>query len=206
MGCLGEIDHHVSAEDHVERAPHWPSFDQVQGTETHEITGWRGNAPFPSLFAGLRPFLNEVRRHFFDLGPREQAGPGSCEYRLIDISRENLQVVPSQAVIELEQGHRDRIGLLAGRAARRPDPDAVAGTRAGQNVRRDLRPERLKMTLLAKEARDIRGKRRDQVRNLGGAAFTIEHRQIGSEFGASRRAQTPDEPRLHHGALACRNA
>jgi hypothetical protein len=64
---------------------------------------------------------------------REQSPLGDGEAALVDVGREDAQAdIPSETLRRVVGRHRDRVGLLAGAAARDPDPDLVAGPRDPQ--------------------------------------------------------------------------
>jgi hypothetical protein len=121
-GGRGEVDQHVAAHHEIPRAPRWlrRRLDQVVAQEHHRRLqrGVHGEAavgrdePAPALVVG-------------DVAHRERAVHAAArrgQRGLVDVGREHVEVAA-----DAPPDHRQRVGLLAGRAAGDPDRDRARG-------------------------------------------------------------------------------
>jgi hypothetical protein len=76
-----------------------------------------------------------------------------------DIAGEDLNRCRSRSIPQtLKQANGDGIGLLAGRAARNPDANGIAGRLSRQDLRKNLISQRAKNVGFPKEAGDMNQK------------------------------------------------
>ena len=125
-----EIDHQVTAGDEIESGERWV-FHEIMLREQAHLSEILRHAVGPV-------FLNEVLRQALvgDVGCDRSGidpGAGDLDRTFIDIGREDLDGTrapgPPQPFL---QEDRDRIGLLAGRAAGDPDTDRLRERRIGK--------------------------------------------------------------------------
>jgi hypothetical protein len=143
----------VAAENEIERA--------VRHDLSHVFLPKRYSLPDlvadPEDAVVLERCLTERRRELTQASRRVTASLGSGDHRLVDVGRE--EVHPHARVVrrDLEIPYdRDRVGLLAGRAPRAPNPNtppACAGGRLGV-LGKDLASYPLEDRAIAMKARD----------------------------------------------------
>src|SRR5690606_23082806 len=126
---LVEVDRHVAAEYGVERSLHWPGSDQVERLERDQVAYGGGHADrtVPKLFQLLRTLRTEPAQLIFRVNPQRCLG----DDRGINVGAQDLEVPALELRKGREQIHADRIGLLAGGAACRPDAQPAAARLLG---------------------------------------------------------------------------
>lgn len=123
-----EIDQDVPAEDHVELAlwARLAGFNEIDPGKLHRLPEIVENEP--SLIVELLEISgNEIRWQAHQRALPEDAGAGRPEHACIDVGAHDLDVEIVDLGPVLKQPNRNRIGLLAGRAWRRPYPYRVPG-------------------------------------------------------------------------------
>lgn len=130
------------------------------------------------------PF-EEPRRHRFD-SPRVVGGHAGLRERLfVDVGGVDLDALPE--VVDphrLGQQHRQRVGLLPGRAPGAPDPDRVAGAALRQHGRDDLVTDVIPRLRVPEEARHVDQDRVEQGGELVCAGLqSVEVLLEGAEAG-----------------------
>src|SRR5438105_14559155 len=87
LRCLVEIDHHIPAEDHVERPAHGPGMHEIQLAERNELlefwphTHQAGMAALPLP----KPALQTLGRHPLDTLSVVHTLLGCCQHVGVDI-------------------------------------------------------------------------------------------------------------------------
>ena len=115
-----EVDQQVAAGDEVQ-ARERRVADEVLAREHHHFAQRLGDAVAAGLFdeETLQPLGREVLRQ----GLGVQAVACFLEQRLVQVGRKHLQLACVRRIFgNLHKRHRDRVGLLAGRAAQHPGP------------------------------------------------------------------------------------
>ena len=123
----------------------------------------------------------------------------------IDVGGQDADVPVAQLPAALEQHHRDRIRLLAGRAAGRPDADAARSALARSSAGKQLLAQELEMVPLAEEGGQIGGDGVAELLQLLGIAV-LQLLQVVAEARQPQRAQTPAQPPVDQLALGIRPA
>ena len=102
----------------------------------------------------------------------------------------------------LEHRHGDGVGLLAGRASRRPDAHPPSAARIGGDGRQHVIAQILEMVRLAKERGEIGGDGVAELRELLHVAAQLL--AILGEAAQLQRAQAPRQPAVNELALLLR--
>ncbi|MNX89171.1 hypothetical protein D3C86_1211760 [compost metagenome] len=155
---LVEVDDDVAAEDHVEIALEGPLRHQVQLVERNEALDLVVNAELAAT-TGIdfrEPLLAHGGRHGFERVVVIDPGAGLRQNLRVDIRREDFEIVIRRIRKHGEHGERNRIGLLPVGTGRRPDADAPAGFRPGDEARQDVITQMFEMMVFAEEAGEIR--------------------------------------------------
>ena len=128
----------------------------------------------------VRPFevaVAKLCRHVFE--GLERIGAGACVGQgiLVEVGRVDLDPGPERSVSEcLGEHHRERVGLLPGRASRAPDPDRLGvgvGVGVAEDLRHDLCGEVVPRLRVAEERRDVDQNRVEQDLELLGVNLEI---------------------------------
>ncbi len=208
LGGGVEIDHDVAAEDGVEQAVKGPRLHQVEPVEdderTHVVVHRHAGAGvvgvFEEFLIGLRDIVDRAR---WILAARRLG-----QHVGIDVGGEDAHVVARDIPDLALEHHRDRIGLLAGRAAGRPDSQTpVARAIARLHERhRDVGAEVIEVVRLAEELGVIGGDRVDEALDLPFAlreVFPIFLERVQPERAQAARQAAVDQVAL---AVGERNA
>jgi hypothetical protein len=116
------------------------------------------------------------RQTALDLELAVDAGLRLLQHLLRQIGREDFDPPSAKRRAHFLQTHGERIGLLAGRAGRAPDPQAPAMSPCAQHLRHDRVTEGLERHFVAKEERLVGGHGFDHLGDeAGGAAFHFLH-------------------------------
>src|SRR5262245_30643271 len=159
----GEVDQHVAEHHHVEHAQVAERVQQVHALEAHQLPGLVLQHRNASV--AVEVLLAQPQRQA--AAHRDgvvAAGLGDRERVSADVGREDLELLGAEAAqlaraLHLAQQDRDRVGLLAGRARRRPDRDLAAAVLAGalDRLGHDHLAHRLPERHVAEPRRLVRG-------------------------------------------------
>ena len=162
---LAEVDRHVAAEDRLEVLRQRPGgLAEVQVLERHEPADLRRD---PERALPRPPTAQEEPAEPLgsDVGQVARlvdgAGGGTDDAQR-DVRRPDLDRRRRDARQRLGQHHRQAVGLLPGRAARRPDADRPGGRGAGPDQPGQVVGEGLQLDRLAEERRVVDGGQVDQ--------------------------------------------
>ena len=120
------------------------------------------------------------------------AGPRFLQHLLRQVGGKDFDPPAGQRGSHFLQAHRQRIGLLPGRAGGAPDPDRLADRPRLQQFRHDRFAEMVERHLVAEEEGLVGGHGFDHLRNMrGGAAFHFlyEFADAGHAALAGQRQQ-----------------
>jgi hypothetical protein len=146
LGLAGEVDDHVSADDHVHPPAGAGSLEQITRFEGDEVPDFGGNGAHAVLH---REILFDYRRERISESIRSITAFARCRDGLaIDVAPDDpdfiqaLEVVDRQGVLAAD--NRERVWLFASCAARAPDSDErrFRAPQLGHHFGRDTR-ERL---------------------------------------------------------------
>ena len=121
---LGEVDHHVAAGDHVKLVERGVGGEVVLREDdlVHERPGEARSVVARDVVLGerARPAgADVVLRVLLHLVEREDAEPGDVDHGLVDVGRVDAHAIREALLGEQD---RERVDLLAGRAAGDPEP------------------------------------------------------------------------------------
>ena len=172
--------------------------EQVEGAEVDLLAQRQRDARQPLLLAEalLEVAAQQRQRHVGDLGHRIDAGPGLRQRLGRDVGGEQADRV----VAGLVQPHQDRVGLLAGRARRRPAVEDAA--RAARPQLRRVLGEEVEVPRLAEEVGVVGGDRVEQRRHRLAGSVGLHVGEVGGEAGEAAAAHPLLQPRRHQLALA----
>src|SRR6478736_3805195 len=191
LRLLVEVDDHVAAEDDVKGAPHGQRVHQVQLAERHQRGefGLHAVASCGTAAAGIeeahQPRLRQVAQAIRAVF-RRHAG---LQHLGIQIRSQDAYVPALPLRHRLDHAHGDRPGLLARRASRAPDPDAVRAICLARARRQELLAQVFKVMRLAEEGREVGGNGIGEVDDLG---FAI---RAGQQLAVVREAGQPVVPK-----------
>ncbi len=166
-----EVDHQVAAAEQVEAREGRVLDDVLDGEHDHladlllhAIAGvLLGEEAAQAL---RRDIQRDVRR----------IEPGTCDGDgvVVEVGRVELDPDLAVGVVHvLAQQDRDRVGLLAGRAARDPGPEHVVGGLVGKQLRQDVPLQHLERLAVAEEARHVDEHFLEQGLQLGGLFLQV---------------------------------
>ncbi len=173
------LDEIVASEDHrpaQRRMEHGPRSRWREVTAP-ELLGHRSEVPL-----GIQRLPRLGQRLFIHIGC-VQLHPAD---RFVDTDR-------------LRDQHRDGVGFLSGRAARRPDPDRIVGSLGRHETRDDLRGEVLPGLRVAEETRQVHEDRVEQMREF--LWFDLEAVDVRLEVGHTHRGHALADPSLQRRTL-----
>ena len=202
LGRFVEIDDDIAAEDHVKCAAHRPGVEKVQLIEHDQR--FEGLRHLDRVVIDLRDELMAQRsRDRFGALAVVAAGLRGRDHVRIDIGRQDLRI-PALAIAErFANGHRDRIGLLAGGAARRPDPEAANRRRPRlRKIGQHLAGEELEVMRLAEKARQVRGDGIDHHPTFRLALRAFQDLAVVGEILDAERPKSAGQPTVDEVALA----
>src|SRR5579872_6981624 len=148
---LVEIDHHVAAEDDVERLGMMKRLYQVEAVELDHVADGRLHAipAFPAVRTAQQVFPEAVRGEIAKCSGRISGAPGGFEGAGGNVVSQNMTAPGGRHSELLEHGESDGKRLLACRAAGAPNPDGA------RNLRQNGLTQKFKMSRLAKERGEI---------------------------------------------------
>src|SRR5262249_6094345 len=173
LGLLVEIDQHVAAEHHVERAELREIVQQVERLVLHHRAQLGDDLP---RLADLREILDQHlnRQPALDLELAVDAGLGFLQDLRREIRPENLDAPADKLAGHFLETDRKRIRLLAGGGSRAPDTDLAVACAACEQRRHDGGAEMLERDLVAEEEGLVRGHRLDDLDDQGLGAGGLE--------------------------------
>ena len=137
-GRLIEIDRDIAKEDHVLTGQRLGIVggEQVERLETHPSAQTLID---PEMIGvdGTEIALLELRTQRTERETPIDPGTRTLQHRAIDVPGVDLEETLGQLAIALAQGHQDRIGFLAGRAADRQQPHRRIGGATRQQLGTD---------------------------------------------------------------------
>ena len=186
-----EVDQEVAARDEVHLRERRVLGDVVAREHDHLAQVVRDLVAARPL--GEEP-LEPARADELQLHLAVDPGAGVLERRLVDVGRQHLE--PDLAVARREalaEQHRQRVRLLAGRAARDPDPELLVGRQLVDQRRDHLGLEPLERLRIAEELGDADQQVLVQrVELVGIAAQVVDVR--GQALGAHQVGPALDPP------------
>ncbi len=184
-GVPTEVDGHVAAENQVEAAGRRRVEHQVVMTQLDQLAHLRPNL-VPTVGAGQEEAVDLGAGGQLDGARAVDAGAGTLQGALGDVGGDHLDVPAVGAGHQLAEHHRDRVRLLARRAASAPDPQppTVQGG-VPQQLRQDVLAQRPHLRRVAEEVRLLDGHLVEQplaLRRPGGSD-QVEVRRDGRDSG-----------------------
>ena len=162
-----EVDQHVAARDQVEPRE-GRVLEQVVVREQDRLAQLVGDAVAARFLA--EKALEPLGRHVSLDGARIEAHPRDGERLVVDVGGEDLDLRRVRERVErLADQHRDRIGFLARRAARYPDPDRRVSVGVGDQFGQVVIGERVVRFGVAEEV----GDRDQEVLDEGVGFFAV---------------------------------
>jgi hypothetical protein len=194
-----QVDQQVAADDQVEAGERRVADQVVRGEDAH----------LAHLFHQLAGVIlpgeearEPVRRHVLGDALGVASQPREVERLVVDIAGEDLHARARLATLHrLAEQDRDRVGLLAGGAARRPDADLSLGPGVVEKPRDHLALERGEGLGIAEEVRDADQQVAEELlRLLGILAQALDVGRHGGEL--VHLHATLDPPHERRGLVA----
>src|SRR6185437_4766017 len=204
LGVLVEVDHHVPAENRIQRSSHRQSVDEIELLESDQRSDFRRDLPADA--AGLLPLGEEPLQALGGDIAHPLRGIDSAARALEDLRvevRGEDPHVPTTGVRQrLEHGHGDGVGLLARGAPRGPDAKPPWARPIGGERREDVLAQILEMMWLAKERGEVRRDRVAELREL--LRISLQPLAVLGEAVQLQGAQTPRQPAINELPLLVR--